>query len=220
MSPHAASWTGSCPPSMPHSPAPGQELGRGLRLGPGEPRRQAGGREARGARLSLSLALPTRCLGQASGEQTPSQWERGTLRDQEVFLGQAGVRTTIQKCCVSLMLCCPLWPSLCACRKYLRDADRQVLAQRAFILTVKVLEDTLSELAEVRCPQPPPLPGGPSPATHTPVPVGRSPGPHLPPQWGRSTAIMSAQTLGKLVVSEDGNTFPRCSHPGLPVAAR
>ncbi|XP_011944938.1 PREDICTED: calcineurin-binding protein cabin-1 isoform X3 [Cercocebus atys] len=33
-------------------------------------------------------------------------------------------------------------------KKYLRDADRQVLAQRAFILTVKVLEDTLSELAE------------------------------------------------------------------------
>ncbi|XP_027250020.1 calcineurin-binding protein cabin-1 isoform X3 [Cricetulus griseus] len=32
-------------------------------------------------------------------------------------------------------------------KKYLRDADRQVLAQRAFILTVKVLEDTLSELA-------------------------------------------------------------------------
>ncbi|XP_030074198.1 calcineurin-binding protein cabin-1 isoform X1 [Microcaecilia unicolor] len=31
-------------------------------------------------------------------------------------------------------------------KKYLRDADRQVLAQRAFILTVKVLEDTLSEL--------------------------------------------------------------------------
>lgn len=42
----------------------------------------------------------------------------------------------------------------CVCRKYLRDADRQVLAQRAFILTVKVLEDTLSELAEVRHPQP------------------------------------------------------------------
>uniref|UniRef100_A0A452T7X9 Calcineurin-binding protein cabin-1 n=1 Tax=Ursus maritimus TaxID=29073 RepID=A0A452T7X9_URSMA len=38
-------------------------------------------------------------------------------------------------------------------KKYLRDADRQVLAQRAFILTVKVLEDTLSELAEV-CPWP------------------------------------------------------------------
>ncbi|KAK2121237.1 hypothetical protein P7K49_002623 [Saguinus oedipus] len=34
-------------------------------------------------------------------------------------------------------------------KKYLRDADRQVLAQRAFILTVKVLEDTLTELAEV-----------------------------------------------------------------------
>ncbi|XP_047417574.1 calcineurin-binding protein cabin-1 isoform X1 [Sciurus carolinensis] len=33
-------------------------------------------------------------------------------------------------------------------KKYLRDADRQVLAQRAFILTVKVLEDTLSELSE------------------------------------------------------------------------
>ncbi|XP_051829345.1 calcineurin-binding protein cabin-1 isoform X3 [Antechinus flavipes] len=33
-------------------------------------------------------------------------------------------------------------------KKYLRDADRQVLAQRAFVLTVKVLEETLSELAE------------------------------------------------------------------------
>ncbi|XP_053326414.1 calcineurin-binding protein cabin-1 isoform X2 [Spea bombifrons] len=32
-------------------------------------------------------------------------------------------------------------------KKYLRDADRQVLAQRAFVLTVKVLEDTLSELS-------------------------------------------------------------------------
>ncbi|XP_006875013.1 PREDICTED: calcineurin-binding protein cabin-1 [Chrysochloris asiatica] len=40
-------------------------------------------------------------------------------------------------------------------KKYLRDADRQVLAQRAFILTVKVLEDTLSELAEgSECPGP------------------------------------------------------------------
>lgn len=33
-------------------------------------------------------------------------------------------------------------------KKYLRDADRQVLAQRAFVLTVKVLEETLSELTE------------------------------------------------------------------------
>ncbi|XP_068952704.1 calcineurin-binding protein cabin-1 [Petaurus breviceps papuanus] len=33
-------------------------------------------------------------------------------------------------------------------KKYLRDADRQVLAQRAFVLTVKVLEETLSELSE------------------------------------------------------------------------
>lgn len=34
-------------------------------------------------------------------------------------------------------------------KKYLRDADRQVLAQRAFVLTVTVLEDILNELAEV-----------------------------------------------------------------------
>lgn len=34
-------------------------------------------------------------------------------------------------------------------RKYLRDADRQVLAQRAFVLTVMVLEDMLRELTEV-----------------------------------------------------------------------
>jgi len=35
-------------------------------------------------------------------------------------------------------------------RKYLRDADRQVLAQQAFVLTVKVLEDTLNDLTQVR----------------------------------------------------------------------
>ncbi|XP_058014812.1 calcineurin-binding protein cabin-1 isoform X4 [Ahaetulla prasina] len=34
-------------------------------------------------------------------------------------------------------------------KKYLRDADRQVLAQRAFVLTVMVLEDMLHELTEV-----------------------------------------------------------------------
>ncbi|XP_061458942.1 calcineurin-binding protein cabin-1 isoform X2 [Rhineura floridana] len=34
-------------------------------------------------------------------------------------------------------------------KKYLRDADRQVLAQHAFALTVTVLEDTLSQLTEV-----------------------------------------------------------------------
>ncbi|XP_063171973.1 calcineurin-binding protein cabin-1-like isoform X2 [Candoia aspera] len=34
-------------------------------------------------------------------------------------------------------------------KKYLRDADRQVLAQRAFVLTVMVLEDMLRELTEV-----------------------------------------------------------------------
>ncbi|XP_072455696.1 calcineurin-binding protein cabin-1 [Notamacropus eugenii] len=33
-------------------------------------------------------------------------------------------------------------------KKYLRDADRQVLAQQAFVLTVKVLEETLNELTE------------------------------------------------------------------------
>lgn len=51
----------------------------------------------------------------------------------------------------------PFFLSLCDRRKYLRDADRQVLAQRAFILTVKVLEDTLSELAEVCQPPTPRL---------------------------------------------------------------
>ncbi|NXF87047.1 CABIN protein, partial [Eubucco bourcierii] len=34
-------------------------------------------------------------------------------------------------------------------KKYLRDADRQVLAQQAFLLTVKVLEDSLSDLTRV-----------------------------------------------------------------------
>lgn len=32
----------------------------------------------------------------------------------------------------------------------MRDADRQVLAQQAFVLTVKVLEDTLNDLTQVR----------------------------------------------------------------------
>ncbi|NWU89217.1 CABIN protein, partial [Upupa epops] len=34
-------------------------------------------------------------------------------------------------------------------KKYLRDADRQVLAQQAFVLTVKVLEDTLNDLTQI-----------------------------------------------------------------------
>uniref|UniRef100_A0A8C6YFL9 Calcineurin-binding protein cabin-1 n=1 Tax=Naja naja TaxID=35670 RepID=A0A8C6YFL9_NAJNA len=42
-------------------------------------------------------------------------------------------------------------------KKYLRDADRQVLAQRAFVLTVMVLEDMLHELTEVSLPVPPPM---------------------------------------------------------------
>lgn len=37
----------------------------------------------------------------------------------------------------------------------MRDADRQVLAQRAFVLTVMVLEDMLHELTEVSLPTPP-----------------------------------------------------------------
>ncbi|XP_007955587.1 calcineurin-binding protein cabin-1, partial [Orycteropus afer afer] len=54
-----------------------------------------------------------------------------------------------------LKVSCMLQRTPLLCRKYLRDADRQVLAQRAFILTVKVLEDTLSELAEgSECPGP------------------------------------------------------------------
>lgn len=144
-----------------------------------------------------------------------------------MFSGQGGARTPLKQCCVALTFCCPFWPSLCACRKYLRDADRQVLAQRAFILTVKVLEDTLSELAEVRCPQPPPLLGGPSPATHIPVPLGRftwsppaSPVGKVNCSNEHTDTEQGADALGKLVVSKDGNTFPRCSHPGLPVAAR
>lgn len=46
---------------------------------------------------------------------------------------------------VSLISVLLLWH-----RKYLRDADRQVLAQQAFVLTVKVLEDTLNDLTQVR----------------------------------------------------------------------
>lgn len=96
----------------------------------------------------------------------PRQWAGGPLRDWQVFLGRGRVRATVWPCCMALMLL----SSPCTHRKYLRDADRQVLAQRAFILTVKVLEDTLSELAEVRGPLPSPLPGG-------------SPSPPLPCPW-------------------------------------
>uniref|UniRef100_A0A669EI35 Calcineurin-binding protein cabin-1 n=1 Tax=Oreochromis niloticus TaxID=8128 RepID=A0A669EI35_ORENI len=39
-------------------------------------------------------------------------------------------------------------------KKYLRDVDRQVLAKRAFFLTVKVLEDNLNSLTGVRLLQP------------------------------------------------------------------
>ncbi|KAG8597179.1 hypothetical protein GDO81_002185 [Engystomops pustulosus] len=43
-------------------------------------------------------------------------------------------------------------------KKYLRDVDRQVLAQRAFVLTVKVLEDMLSDLSgDPKSPDPNPL---------------------------------------------------------------
>lgn len=55
-----------------------------------------------------------------------------------------------------LLECCKLLAAnfisaLLPChRKYLRDADRQVLAQQAFVLTVKVLEDTLNDLTQVR----------------------------------------------------------------------
>ncbi|XP_075177772.1 calcineurin-binding protein cabin-1 isoform X7 [Anomaloglossus baeobatrachus] len=43
-------------------------------------------------------------------------------------------------------------------KKYLRDVDRQVLAQRAFVLTVKVLEDMLSDLSgDPKSPDPSPL---------------------------------------------------------------
>lgn len=86
--------------------------------------------------------------GKASREWTQAGGRPG---DQQVFSGRGGVWSTSQ-CRVALRLCYLLRPPLCVCRKYLRDADRQVLAQRAFILTVKVLEDTLSELAEV-CPR-------------------------------------------------------------------
>ncbi|KAG9487419.1 hypothetical protein GDO78_007327 [Eleutherodactylus coqui] len=43
-------------------------------------------------------------------------------------------------------------------KKYLRDVDRQVLAQRAFVLTVKVLEDMLSDLSgDPKSPDPSPF---------------------------------------------------------------
>lgn len=54
-----------------------------------------------------------------------------------------------------LLKFCKLWAgslisvTLLWHRKYLRDADRQVLAQQAFVLTVKVLEDILNDLTQV-----------------------------------------------------------------------
>lgn len=116
-----------------HSAWPCPPCSRGSRPGPESPGQSVLGAEAGGS-------------GKASRAWTEAG---GMLRDQRVFSGQGGAWAPIQGP-VALRLCCLLWPPLCACRKYLRDADRQVLAQRAFILTVKVLEDTLSELAEVR----------------------------------------------------------------------
>ena len=69
------------------------------------------------------------------------------------------------------------------CRKYLRDADRQVLAQRAFVLTVKVLEDTLSELTEVHGP-PRSAARGPSAHSLTQPAPPRSRAHRLSPQPG------------------------------------
>lgn len=48
----------------------------------------------------------------------------------------------------SLLFCLSLF------RKYLRDGDRQVLAKKAFFLTVKVLEDNLNSLTGVGRRQP------------------------------------------------------------------
>lgn len=183
-------------------PMPG--AGERPSAGPGEHRRQAYEREARGP--ALTEPAPAHPVPRAGiWGAAPRQMGNRALRDQEVFSGQGGSRTTIQQCRVALTLCRPLWPSLCACRKYLRDADRQVLAQRAFILTVKVLEDTLSELSEVRYPQPPSSPRGwpQSHHSHTSAlrqiplspPVKHS---FLPPHWGRSAAVQSAQSLNEV----------------------
>lgn len=163
MSPHAAGWAGSCLPCLQCLPSPlshAKSWDDTFSWDVGHTGDRLWERSPIALPSSLSLALPTMPPGQASGERTPGRWAGGTLRDQHRFSGQGGAWTTIWQCCVVLMLCCPLWPPPCTCRKYLRDADRQVLAQRAFILTVKVLEDTLSELSEVHCLQPPPLPGG------------------------------------------------------------
>lgn len=85
-----------------------------------------------------------------------------------------------------------LWPPPHACRKYLRDADRQVLAQRAFVLTVKVLEDTLSELSEVHPAHPGQVP--------TPPPVGSilTCLPRWEGQFTDDLAITSCEALTRL----------------------
>lgn len=97
---------------------------------------------------------------------------------------------------MALRICRLLWPPPCACRKYLRDADRQVLAQRAFILTVKVLEDTLSELAEV-CPWPLSPPRW-WPQPFASLPRGRS---HVPTcaVVGKVSTIRKWQTLSEVL---------------------
>lgn len=130
---------------------------------------------SRGPPSSLSLACPAPPLGltaQLGGAQDTVLGEeeeaRGTLLGSRPQAGGTQRGTGRHP---ALML----WPPPHACRKYLRDADRQVLAQRAFILTVKVLEDTLSELSEVHPAHPGQVP--------TPPPVGST---HLPPQVGRS----------------------------------
>ncbi|XP_056890296.1 calcineurin-binding protein cabin-1 isoform X5 [Takifugu flavidus] len=59
-------------------------------------------------------------------------------------------------------------------KKYLRDGDRQVLAKRAFFLTVKVLEDNLNTLTGVS-EQPHKVPGTPSVGEMTTTDVSNKP---------------------------------------------
>lgn len=146
------------------------------------------------------------CGGEARAPAAPGEQARAD--------GQGAPEGPTQQCCVALTLCPP-----CACRKYLRDADRQVLAQRAFILTVKVLEDSLSELAEV--PLYPPLPSPPGvPVLHSllvPSYLRVSAWEwHLLPPWMGVSAGASTRGRWGLVVREGHSDILQAAVPTAP----
>uniref|UniRef100_A0A672HWL7 Calcineurin binding protein 1 n=1 Tax=Salarias fasciatus TaxID=181472 RepID=A0A672HWL7_SALFA len=81
-------------------------------------------------------------------------------------------------------------------KKYLRDVDRQVLAKRAFFLTVKVLEDNLNSLTGVMVEKPAPAPSmGEMTTTDTSSRPSSEDGKHaLPKKPGLTEGACAADT--------------------------